>query len=203
MSNLALDSISSSRPHVTSSGAFPDRQRFKPAPGIRRPTSGLHPPFMHLVVTTVVPHRVGPQTRLRTHLGGARLRRARWAGSRRSGLRVMGTSPRSPISRGIGSTESTAVVRPEHWDALPLSAAIECMTIERLTLGKMARSAPRPPFGPPVVLGAVRTSRLAYREGGKALIFTPVRESSGECRLKMPMMMGTNDSAPLLSCSAC
>jgi hypothetical protein len=177
------------------SGAFPDRQRFKPAPGIRRPTSGLHPPFMHLVVTTVVPHCVGPQTRLRTTLegyyssapgalaqgpgysvpvrhhligpirptrgqraisphGGARLRRARWAGSRRSGLRVMGTSPRSPISRGIGSTESTAVVRPEHWDALPLSAAIECMTIERLTLGKMAKSAPRPPFGPPVVLGA-------------------------------------------------
>ena len=229
------------------SGAFPDRQRFKPAPGIRRPTSGLHPPFMHLVVTTVVPHCVGPQTRLRTTLegyyssapgalaqgpgysvpvrhhligpirptrgqraisphGGARLRRARWAGSTRSGLRVMGTSPRSPISRGIGSTESTAVVRPEHWDALPLSAAIECMTIERLTLGKMARSAPRPPFGPPVVLGAVRTSRLAYREGGKALIFTPVRESSGECRLNhnmMPMTMGTNNSAPLLSCSAC
>ncbi len=215
MSNLAL-----------ASGAFPDRQRFKPAPGIRRPTSGLHPPFMHLVVTTVVPHCVGPQTRLRTTLegyyssapgalaqgpgysvpvrhhligpirptrghtaisphGGARLRRARWAGSRRSGF---------------------AVVRPEHWDALPLSAAIECMTIERLTLGKMARSAPRPPFGPPVVLGPVRTSRLVYREGGKALIFTPVRESSGECRLNhnmMPMTMGTNDSAPLLSCSAC
>ena len=97
---------------------------------------------------------------------------------------MMGTSPRSPTSRGTGSTESTAVVRPEHWDALPLSAAIECMTIERLTLGKMARSAPRPPFGPPVVLGAVRTSRLAYREGGKALIFTPVRESSGESQLR-------------------
>src|SRR3989441_12421683 len=70
MNNLALDSITSSRPHVTSSGAFPDRQRFKPAPGIRRPTSGLHPPFMHLVVTTVVPHCVGPQTRLRTTLEG-------------------------------------------------------------------------------------------------------------------------------------
>src|SRR6266852_1847605 len=50
------------------SGAFPDRQRLKPAPGIRRPTSGLHPPFVHLVVTTVVPHYVGPQTRLRTAL---------------------------------------------------------------------------------------------------------------------------------------
>jgi hypothetical protein len=32
----------------------------------RRPTSGLHPPFVRLVVTTVVPHCVGPQTRLRT-----------------------------------------------------------------------------------------------------------------------------------------
>src|SRR5208282_2120727 len=47
-------------------GAFPDCPRLKPAPGIRRPISGLHPPFVHLVVTTVVPHCVGPQTRLRT-----------------------------------------------------------------------------------------------------------------------------------------
>src|SRR5262249_28056151 len=29
----------------------------------------------------------------------------------------------------------------------------------------------------------VRTSRLSSRETGKALIFTPVLESSGECRL--------------------
>src|SRR5262245_37817525 len=29
----------------------------------------------------------------------------------------------------------------------------------------------------------VRTSRLSFRETGKALIFTPVRKSSGECRL--------------------
>ena len=48
------------------SGAFLDRQRLKPAPGMRRPTSSLHPPFVRLVVTTVVPHCVGPQTRLRT-----------------------------------------------------------------------------------------------------------------------------------------
>jgi hypothetical protein len=45
------------------SGAFPDQQRLKPAPGMRRPTSGLHPLFVHLVVTAVVPHCVGPQTR--------------------------------------------------------------------------------------------------------------------------------------------
>jgi hypothetical protein len=48
------------------SGAFLGRQRLKPAPGMHRPTSSLHPPFVRLVVTTVVPHCVGPQTRLRT-----------------------------------------------------------------------------------------------------------------------------------------
>ena len=45
-----------------------DDRRLKPAPGMRRPTSSLHPPFVRLVVTTVVPHCVGPQTRLRTAL---------------------------------------------------------------------------------------------------------------------------------------
>ena len=50
--------------------------------------------------------------------------------------------------------------------------------------GKMARSAPRPPFGLPEVLVAVRTSRLSCRKAGKARIFTPVRESSGESRLR-------------------
>jgi len=29
------------------SGAFLDRQQLKPAPGIRRPSSRLHPPFVH------------------------------------------------------------------------------------------------------------------------------------------------------------
>src|SRR5215510_3725799 len=52
------------------SGAFPDHQRLKPAPGIRCPSSSLHPPFVHLVATTVVPHCVGPRTRLRTALEG-------------------------------------------------------------------------------------------------------------------------------------
>jgi hypothetical protein len=42
--------------------------------------------------------------------------------------------------------------------------------------GKIARSAPRPPFGPPPC--------LASREARKSLLFTPVRESSGECRLQ-------------------
>jgi hypothetical protein len=33
-------------------------------------TFGLHPPFVHLVVTTVVPHCVGPKTRLRAAVEG-------------------------------------------------------------------------------------------------------------------------------------
>src|SRR5208282_2189503 len=51
-------------------GAFPDCPRLKPAPGMRRPIPGLHPLFVHFVVATVVPHCVGPQTRLRTALEG-------------------------------------------------------------------------------------------------------------------------------------
>src|SRR6202790_3727758 len=52
------------------SGAFLDHQRLKPAPGMRRPTSSLHPPFARLVVSTVVPLCVGPPTRLRTAVEG-------------------------------------------------------------------------------------------------------------------------------------
>src|SRR5215207_4997245 len=36
-----------------SNGAFPDDRQLKPAPGVRRPMSGLHPSFVHLVVSTV------------------------------------------------------------------------------------------------------------------------------------------------------
>lgn len=52
------------------SDAFPDHRRLKPAPGMRCPMFGLHPPFVYLVATTVVPHCVGPRTRLRTALEG-------------------------------------------------------------------------------------------------------------------------------------
>jgi hypothetical protein len=53
------------------SGAFLDRQQLKPAPGIRRPSSRLHPPFVHThIVKAMIPHCVGPQTRLRTALDG-------------------------------------------------------------------------------------------------------------------------------------
>ena len=49
---------------------------------------------------------------------------------------------------------------------------------------KMSRSAPRPPFRLREVSIAVRTLRLSCRKAGKAPIFTPVRESSGESRFK-------------------
>ena len=45
---------------------------------------------------------------------------------------------------------------------------------------KMPRSDPRPPCGLPEVPITVRTSRLSCRKVGKAPIFTPVREPSGE-----------------------
>jgi hypothetical protein len=52
------------------SGAFLDRRQLKPAPGMRSPPSSLHPPFVHLGVNAVIPHCVGPQTRLRTAMEG-------------------------------------------------------------------------------------------------------------------------------------
>jgi hypothetical protein len=46
-----------------SDSAFLGGQRLKPAPGIRRPPSSLHPPFVHLVVATVVRSASGLRTR--------------------------------------------------------------------------------------------------------------------------------------------
>src|SRR5215510_13261999 len=40
------------------SGAFLDRRQLKPAPGMRCPSSSLHPPFVHLGVNVVIPHCV-------------------------------------------------------------------------------------------------------------------------------------------------
>ena len=48
--------------------------------------------------------------------------------------------------------------------------------------GQIGRSTTR--SGCPRVPVAVRTSRLSSREEGKAIIFTPVRESSGEPQLR-------------------
>jgi hypothetical protein len=44
-------------------GAFLGDQRVKPAPGIRRPTSSLRPPFVHLVITSIIPYCAGSRTR--------------------------------------------------------------------------------------------------------------------------------------------
>ena len=52
------------------SGAFLDRRQLKPAPDMRCPSSSLHPPFVLLGVNAVIPHCVGPQTRLRTAMEG-------------------------------------------------------------------------------------------------------------------------------------
>ena len=45
---------------------FQTISRLKPAPGMRHLLSGLHPPFVHLVVTSVIPHCVGPIDSVRT-----------------------------------------------------------------------------------------------------------------------------------------
>jgi hypothetical protein len=61
--------------------------------------------------------------------------------------------------QGDGSTfDSSYAFKSNRWE--------ECVR-------KMARSAPRPPFGLP----------LSFSQAGKTLIFTPVRESSGESGL--------------------
>jgi hypothetical protein len=48
---------------------------------------------------------------------------------------------------------------------------------------KIARSAPRPSFGLPELLVSIHSSRKSCCKVGKARIFTPVPESSGESRL--------------------
>jgi urease accessory protein len=50
--------------------------------------------------------------------------------------------------------------------------------------GKMTKSILRPPFRPPQVPAAVRSSRLCCGKVAKAQIFTSARESSGESRLR-------------------
>ena len=53
-----------------SGGAFPVRQRLKPAPGIRLLTAGLPSPFVHLIVKAVAPYCAGPLTMMMHRLGG-------------------------------------------------------------------------------------------------------------------------------------
>src|SRR3954454_1922273 len=53
-----------------SGGAFPERQRLKPAPGIHLLTLGLPSPFVHLGVTAVAPYCAGPLTMMMHRHGG-------------------------------------------------------------------------------------------------------------------------------------
>ena len=96
------------------SGAFLDDQRLKPAPGIRCPKSSLHPPFVHLVVSTVVPLCVGPPTRLRTAVEGyyssARAHRQGRStcikGARGRYIAALTNKPMRPIERFRGSKQA-------------------------------------------------------------------------------------------------
>ena len=58
---------------------------------------------------------------------------------------------------------------------------------------KMARSAPRPPFGAPTVTAVVRAASPSCQNAAKAQKSTPVRGSSGESRRKQI------DTAPVVS----
>jgi hypothetical protein len=51
--------------------------------------------------------------------------------------------------------------------------------------GKMARSAPPPPFGVPGVTAVIRAASLSCRNAGKAQKCQRNRASSGEFRFKM------------------
>src|SRR4051812_19237852 len=53
-----------------SGGAFPDRQRLKPAPGMRLLTAGLPSPFVHLRVGAVAPVLRRAADRTMHRLGG-------------------------------------------------------------------------------------------------------------------------------------
>src|SRR5262249_32360631 len=76
-------------------------------------------------------------------------------------------------SSDAGSSRSYGRSRREAFDgyAFKSNRQKECVPNDR----KIAGSTARPPFGPPVVRVAARSSRLASREARKSLLFTPVR----------------------------
>jgi hypothetical protein len=67
---------------------------------------------------------------------------------------------------------------------------------------KIARSAPRPSFGLPALLVAIHTSRQSCCKAGKARIFTPVRESSGESRMTYPTAVRNAEDRSCAPCHA-
>jgi CO/xanthine dehydrogenase Mo-binding subunit len=46
-------------------GCLPRHRQLKTAPSIHRQMFGLHPPFVHFVATSLIPHCVGPSERAR------------------------------------------------------------------------------------------------------------------------------------------
>ena len=59
---------------------------------------------------------------------------------------------------------------------------------------KMARSAPRSPFGLPEATAVVRAASLSCQNEGKAPKFSRNRESSGESRFNAPTIRGSQSA---------
>jgi hypothetical protein len=64
--------------------------------------------------------------------------------------------------------------------------------------GKTARSAARQPLRLPTVTAAARATRLSCQNAGKAQKFMPVRESSGEYRVRWLLCL-SGDALPLFA----
>src|SRR4051794_16539456 len=82
---------------------------------------------------------------------------------------VCAVSGHGPPSFESPAHRSIAAVQPVH----PEGRTPQCVQMP----AKIARSAPRPPFGLPELTVAVRTSLLSCGKAGKTRVFTPVGES--------------------------
>ena len=67
-------------------------------------------------------------------------------------------------------------------------------------LAKMARSAPRSPFGVPRMTAIVRAAKRSCQNAAKAQKSTTVRGSSGESRFSTPEVEGEGCSSNFASC---
>jgi hypothetical protein len=164
------------------SGAFPGRQRLRPAPGIRRPASGLHPPFVHLAHNG------------KTHLalGIAHLfsRPPKLGLARGAHLgRVDPVMSASPLCCGLlrfstlRSTDSTWVSWP-HAIRLPAHPPIGCGASRSVVDGLNVARTVAPEFVrccPPCISIACRTTetRRSGAAGSLSSFRTPVQPGSG------------------------
>ena len=118
-----------------------------------------------------------------------RLHRARWDGSRRNGSLPDKSFTANAVrlqlhalAYNLGNFLRT-LATPEPIKDWSLTSLKEKL-IKIGAKGKMTNSILRPPFRPPQVPAAVRSSRLSCGKVGKAQIFTSARESSGESRMR-------------------